>query len=493
MNRVWLIVLAVVLLLVPVVLAASFSEDFESYPHLTVEPDSPLFEYDLLFLEATVVGYPYGDPSGVNALMLNPTAGENHAWFLFNAPYNGPPSQVSFWAQLNGTSGSFGADVLIDDVEEDLLATFFITRNGQISLNGDVIVSAGACAEPNQFILSSISAGAGEYDLDILSNVGASCYSSSEDFQEPGFSDLARLAVGIQTDGGASPFFIDGITVGAGESPDPPPGLVGKVDSAPTSSSSGLARFAWGLAPNDADQTLGDFSYHVYVDGVEIIEDPITSDDTSGIRRYTWRFQEGEASGPLDVLVKTENVAASCTITLDFDVPGSLDSCGAPPPLVGGVPSEFDQGLEDSLEAFGFQSAESKMFFSLVLVGGVTVIAGSVSKFMAASRFKNYLLLGVGAVVAVFMVFTGFLNLWEWIVAFMLGVFAVKGAGAARNTYLEIKEALQRRRAGGLGPDDALGMAGEAFGGASTAFMGQDTRGAEDGLETPENDAESES
>lgn len=115
-----------------------------------------------------------------------------------------------------------------------------------------------------------------------------------------------------------------------------------------------------------------------------------------------------------------------------------------------GQPSEFDSGLIAFAISAGFISAESQMLFAMILIGLITVATGSASRWVAAGRFKNYLLFGMQALVAVFFVVATFLELWMFLLAFMLGLFAVRGAGEVRSTFFEISGALGRRK----GPED---------------------------------------
>lgn len=122
-------------------------------------------------------------------------------------------------------------------------------------------------------------------------------------------------------------------------------------------------------------------------------------------------------------------------------------------------PSEFDSGLIAFAASAGFISQESQLFFALVLIGLATVTTSASSKWVAPGRFKNYLLVGVQTLIAIFCVIAAFLDLWMFLVAFMLALFAVRGGSEVRNTYHQIREALQRQndRAGDdIGPAQVM-------------------------------------
>lgn len=251
---------------------------------------------------------------------------------------------------------------------------------------------------------------------------------------------------------------------------DPPTGLNGEVTKAGSVSTTGKAVLEWNLSPDDTNQDTGDLDYHIYLDGVKIATDTIDENDGGGIRQYTYTFTGSSTFGLANFTVTAQGLYESdpsCMITLDLDDLGSQDACGLAV-LAGSSPAEFDTGLVAAIETFGFFTKESKHLFTLFLVGAVTVVTGSGMKLVAPSRWKNYAILGAGATAGAFTVLIAFLDLWEFIVALMIGVFAVQGAGEARNTYFELREAMEARKApeaqevpvlgsdepGGLLPDD---------------------------------------
>lgn len=110
------------------------------------------------------------------------------------------------------------------------------------------------------------------------------------------------------------------------------------------------------------------------------------------------------------------------------------------------TPSEFDSGLLAFAASFGFISRESQMLFALILVGSVTVATGAASKWVSPGRFKNYLVLSSQALLAVFCVIATFLELWMFVLALMLGIFAIRGAQEVRNTWGDVKHMIQEAR-----------------------------------------------
>lgn len=103
------------------------------------------------------------------------------------------------------------------------------------------------------------------------------------------------------------------------------------------------------------------------------------------------------------------------------------------------VEQEFDRGLINFALNLGFITAGSQSLFSLILVAGATIVASAGSKMASPGKWKNYVILGAGALMGVFLVGLGFLAFWEWIVAFMLGVFGVRGVKEAQNTLFELR------------------------------------------------------
>jgi len=229
---------------------------------------------------------------------------------------------------------------------------------------------------------------------------------------------------------------------------DPPTGLEGEVIKTGSVSTTGKIDLEWNLSPDDTNQDVGDLDYHIYLEGVKIATDTVDADDGGGVRKYTYTFTGSESFGLANFTVTAEGLYESdpsCEITVDQDTLNSQDSCGDAV-LAGSSPAEFDTGFVAAVESFGFFTNESQHFFALILVGMVTVVTGAASKWVAPSRWKNMMILGSGALIAVFTVLISFLELWEFLVALMIGIFAVRGAGEARNTFFEIQEALKRRR-----------------------------------------------
>lgn len=324
-------------------------------------------------------------------------------------------------------------------------------------------------------------------------------------FCSGGLSSITSWGIGGTGNTGTRTDNVDNFLVGI--APAAPTGLEATVTRLGSVSTSGKVGLSWILSVDDTEQNVGVFDYDIYVNGTYYATDTLDGNDGGGVRTADFLFTGAGNFGERDFTVKAVAFApstASCTATVDLDVLGSFGSCGDTV-AVSVQPAEFDTGLVAAIESFGFQTTESKMLFSLMMIGGVQVVAGVTSKFMAAGRMKNYLILGTGAVVGVFFVFIDFLNVWEWIVAFMLGVFTVKGVGAARNTYFEIRDAIQdRRRFGDVGDVELKADVSDLGMGAEAAEMGRGGRSglggdleameADDGRETgPEGSQEDES
>jgi len=231
--------------------------------------------------------------------------------------------------------------------------------------------------------------------------------------------------------------------------PDPPTGLKGEVVKLGSETLTGKALLEWNLSPLETNTDVGDFDYNIYLDNVFLATDTVDANDGGGARSYVHLFTGSSSFGVANFTVTAQSGLESdpsCEITLDLDVFGDFDECGLEV-SPGSSPAEFDSGFVAAVESFGFFTDESQHFFSLILVGLVTVVAGASSKWVAPSRWKNMLILGAGALIAVFTVLIDFLELWEFLVALMLGIFAVRGAGEARNTFFEIQSAIRQRNA----------------------------------------------
>lgn len=109
-------------------------------------------------------------------------------------------------------------------------------------------------------------------------------------------------------------------------------------------------------------------------------------------------------------------------------------------------PGEFDSGLVRAVDSLGFRTQESQFFFSLVLVGIATVVSGVLLKVMGPGRLKVVLVSLIAGLTGIFCVLIGFFDLWMYFLAIVLAGAVVWGAPAeARNTWMEIKAAIQRR------------------------------------------------
>lgn len=133
---------------------------------------------------------------------------------------------------------------------------------------------------------------------------------------------------------------------------------------------------------------------------------------------------------------------------LTFDGQGSDD------------PTEFDQGLVNLAVNLGFITPASQQLFSLILIAAASIIAAASTKIASPGKWKNYLILGAGALMGVFLLALNFLDFWEWIVAFMLAIFGIRGAKEARNTLFEIQDKIR----GGIGhPTGSMAAEGDSM------------------------------
>lgn len=114
-------------------------------------------------------------------------------------------------------------------------------------------------------------------------------------------------------------------------------------------------------------------------------------------------------------------------------------------------PAEFDAGFVAFVTDLGFASPQSQMFFTLILIGVVTVSGGAATRWMTPGKAKNWTTMSLGLLVAVFCVFMAFLQLWMMVLASVLGIFIVAGNKEIVNTYHGIKARVEALR--GAEPD----------------------------------------
>lgn len=240
-------------------------------------------------------------------------------------------------------------------------------------------------------------------------------------------------------------FSFDGITY----APTAPEGVSAFVEKGGSTSISGRVVVSWLLSSSDPDQSVGVHDYDVYVNGSFHATDPITAEDGSGSRSYDFYFTGATSFGERTFEIKAKSGGLesdlSCSVVVDLDVLGDAAACGSSFVVGAGEPAEFDDGLDDTIESFGFVSAESKMFFVLFMVGGLTVATGASMKLVAPSKIKNYVLMGVGAGVGIFSIITEYLEVWIFILALLIAIFAIKGGGEVRNTFFEVQAAIKQR------------------------------------------------
>lgn len=394
------------------------------------------------------------------------TSGERATFkFLLTSWPDQPAEQVGFglsFTNPNSESGSgqvgkpvAGRNGVHLTIVDDDQATFIARKNNNefnsnaltftgINLNTwyDVDLRATSCATTSGSI--TISGG------DLAAPVSTSASTGTAPL-----GSWTYFGVGTTSADGGD-LYIDDLCIGGIECvgatvPDPPTGVYGQTtrvvsDVSPT----GKVALSWLLSPDDSDQDVGDFTYRIYRDDVEVATDTVDEFDGDGVRGFNYYFS---GPAPLGEVVFHITGAgdlesgASCTITVDLDDLGSDDACGLEVPILGAQPAEFDEGLAATIAEFGFVSAESQMLFSMILIGMATVATGAATKLLAPSKWKNWLVVGVGITIGTMAVIIGFLDLWVAIVATMLGIFAVRGAGEARNTFFEIRERLRAEAA----------------------------------------------
>lgn len=166
-----------------------------------------------------------------------------------------------------------------------------------------------------------------------------------------------------------------------------PAGLRAEVTTAGTSgvSSTSQIELTWPLSTNDPSQTTGSFSYRLYLDGVMVGTDTVTSLDGEGVR-FSIVSPAGTSHGTknlfVDALDTDTNAAsiASCAVTVDDTDVGAVDTCGDTS-AVGGpggglvytTPTDTAAGLRGWCADLMGDSGGSLFLCGLMLVAGAYI------------------------------------------------------------------------------------------------------------------------
>lgn len=441
-----LLVFATTLLLVPIVWAVP-ADEFET------------FEDDVVGNNPTASWYTLFESGGASSNVIAPGLdGSGQAFIVSGASarvefdiiddqydsfaFTVTVSTINTGSQNMNFCETSGADHICAGSEIGFQFNFF-DSGGQWGLSG-----CGATLIP-------FSNPGDEYDVLVTFNYTAQTHTCYVDGVQTGTPDTANLNTmslfgsWLLFTSGASPpdVIVDDLLLNGNELPPadtaPPAGLSAEVSKGGSSSTTGFVTLIWPLSIDDTDQSTGDFQYQVFVNGTLEFTDTIDSKDGNGVRTASYAFSGSSAFGNRTFGVKafdTSQVSASelsCTVTVDLDTLGDLDSCGTGATI--GGPAEFDTGLESTIESFGFQTEESKAFFSILFIGLVTVSTSVVSRYVPAGRFKNYIVLGAGATAGIFPLILDWLALWEWFIAFILALFIIRGGAEAINGYHRLK------------------------------------------------------
>lgn len=101
-------------------------------------------------------------------------------------------------------------------------------------------------------------------------------------------------------------------------------------------------------------------------------------------------------------------------------------------------PTEFDAGFIRAVNAIGFRTPESQMLLVIIIVSIATIGIGAAMSWFNSGKSKNYSVLGIPAALCIFFIVAGFLDLWMFLLALIMGLTAVGAGGVAVNTYHEL-------------------------------------------------------
>lgn len=384
------------------------------------------------------------------------TSGERAQFkFLLTSWPTGPSEQVGFGLSYtnpvsetgNGQVGrsAVGRNSVHLTITDQELATFVARKNNNefnsnsltftgINLNTwyDVDLQQTSCATTSGSI--TISGG------DLAAPISTSASTGSAPL-----GSWTYFGVGTTSADGGN-LYIDDLCIGSAACvgafvPDPPTGVAGDVAKTGSASTTGRVDLEWTLSPDDPDQDVGSYDYHIYVNGSFYATDTVTAADGGGVRTGAFYFTGSPTFGDRVITIVADNGVdsdPSCSITLDVDDLGAADTCGVEIE-VEVFPAEFDVGLEAAIESWGFITAESKFFFVLILAGGAVVATSVLAKWLPSGRLKNYLYLGVQSGVVIFAAYLAFITEWELIVALVIALFIVRGTSEAVNSYHSIR------------------------------------------------------
>lgn len=90
-------------------------------------------------------------------------------------------------------------------------------------------------------------------------------------------------------------------------------------------------------------------------------------------------------------------------------------------------PVDLQEGVATFAQEFGFKTGASQMLFAIFVIGGCMIVTASITHFFSDSKYKNWVLLGVGVGVSSFFIFIQFIDVWELTIATVLGGASVQG------------------------------------------------------------------
>lgn len=180
------------------------------------------------------------------------------------------------------------------------------------------------------------------------------------------------------------------------EGPTTPAGLSGLITQVQGGGGS-LTELRWPVSSNDPDQVQGDYTYQIFLNGVNVGNDATTAEDGDGQRFNVVNFVNGAGASTLTFQVRAYNATSgatsnlSCSISLDDGVLNDFDVCGTDPP--GGAPggTDFTTPTDTGAGLLGFCSdlmgdSDASLFLCglifvvaafLAMAGGFAAITGS--------------------------------------------------------------------------------------------------------------------
>jgi len=222
---------------------------------------------------------------------------------------------------------------------------------------------------------------------------------------------------------------IDNLTVGSSvTTPEPVQSLRATVTSPASASDNAEVVLKFPVSANDPNQTHGEWTYEVLVNGLDLgFDDPVTIDDGAGFRVYLDNNLGGATIGDTVFQIRVDGgegkvSTLSCSVVVNLNEQFATDSCGTNPP---GPPGTIGDGgflpgvdLDQTATDLGLDTGAFGWIIGAAITFGIAAAAygGTQSPLLAGAGA----LFGVGISTAF-----GLFPLWLILVLVLFGAAGV--------------------------------------------------------------------